>query len=144
MNFIAALRTFLLTDEEILAATGTTVQNARIYCGMAPQKVAAPYVVISLVSEGIRFGVNDDDGQQDDIWQIDTWSQSFDTSEGLSTKIRNKIHGLKNQKLSNFKVYSITQESRQMMTEPEGSGTEAAWMRFSADYTIVRDTAETI
>lgn len=143
MNFIAALRAFLLTDAGILAATGTTVQNARIYVGIAPQNVSAPYVVISLISEGVRYGVNDNEGQQEDIWQIDVYSKSYDTSEGLSCRIRDKINGLKNQKLSNYKVYSITQESRQMITEPEGGGTEAIWSRFSADYTIVRDTAET-
>lgn len=138
MNFIGALRTFILTDTAISALVGT-----RIYVGVAPQNAAVPYVVLSLVSEDVRYGTNENDGQQEDQWQIDVWSKSYDTSEGLSCKIRDKINGVKNQKLSNYKVYSITQESRQMMTEADGNGTENVWTRFSGDYTIVRDTAET-
>jgi len=134
MNFVGALRIYLLADSAISASVG-----ARIYIGAAPQNAAEPYVILSLINEDIQIGLN----QQEDLWQIDTWSKSYDISEGLSCRMRDKINGLYNVKFGNYKIYSVTQESRQMMTEPDGNGTENVWTRFSGDYTIVRDSAET-
>lgn len=84
-----ALRTILLADAPVLAVVST-----KIWPMIAPQGSAMPYIVYSRIGTDHIEVLAGSAGLARATFQIDCWSDSFDTVRDLANKVRIALQGV--------------------------------------------------
>jgi hypothetical protein len=90
-----AIRTILLGDPAVAAAvsSGNSPDLYRIYPGVLPQGITLPSLVQNLITEGIGYHMQGDDGLMISRVQIDAWALTQDLAVNLANLVFDRLSG---------------------------------------------------
>lgn len=85
----AAIDRILLTDAAVSAAVG----GHRIWPGIMPQNTTLPSLVQNLITEGVNYHMQGDDGLVTSRVQIDAWALTQNLAVSLANKVFDRLSG---------------------------------------------------